>query len=125
MEKKLKFETHELKVMDVYPYQNGNGTQLLRIKVSENDHTYSDIDVLRGYDGVIEYYEDNEKKNDYEGYERDYRSTYYHGVWQIELTRESEEQRSIEMLEDAVIELAQLISDAQEKETTDVIGMTE
>lgn len=111
MTKQIKIGETLLTVLEVYPYMYQNNKEVIRVKVSEENHTYSDIEVLKENTDTIEYLEDDVKKNDYTGYTEDYRTTFYNGVWSIELTRKTEEQRTIEMHEAAIVELAAMIAE--------------
>ncbi|MGN0243467.1 MAG: hypothetical protein ACI4CT_05340 [Lachnospiraceae bacterium] len=111
--KQIKFNDNVLTVTELYPYQYQNGTEVIRIKVSEENHAYSDIASLRTGTDSIEYIEDDVLMNVYEGYTESFKSSFQSGTWTVELTRKSEEQRRIDELESAVIELAALVGGAE------------
>lgn len=114
MTKQIKINDNVLTVLEVYPYMYQNNKEVIRIKISEENHTYSDIEILKTGTDTIEYLEDDTIKNEYTGYTEDYRTTFYNGIWSIELTRKSEEQRTIEMHEAAIAELAAKIAEMSE-----------
>lgn len=126
MVRQIKFGNNELTVKEVYPYMYQNSKEVIRIKISEDDHTYSDIEALKSDTDVIEYLEDAVTKNEYTGYTEDYRTTFCNGMWSIELKRKTEEQRTLEMHEEAILELASMIADfGQDSDDTDAVEDTE
>lgn len=110
--RQIKVNDTVLTVLEVYPYMYKDEKEVIRIKVSEENHTYSDIEVLKNA-GNIQYLEDDVLKNEYAGYTQDYKSTFYNGVWSIEIAQKSEQDIRIEELEQGLIELAELVGGAE------------
>ena len=110
MEKQIKFGETTLTVLDVYPYMYPNNREVLRIKISEEDHSYEEITALRSGTDNMAYTEGGVTKNEYTGYTGGYMSSFASGIWDIELERKTELQRTVDMHEDAIIELAAMIA---------------
>ena len=123
MNKSIKFDGHELTIIDIYPYMYPN-REVIRIKISEENHAYEDIVALRSCPDNIEYTEDGITKNEYTGYTGGYKSSFASGVWNIELERKTELQRTVDMHEDAIVELAAMIA-GLEPEGTELSGRKE
>lgn len=106
MSKKLVVNSHELIVNELYPYRYdyGKGKEVLRIKIAEANHSFEEIKALdnTGLEEcpVIEYWEENEKKNDYSEYNADFSSNYLveEGVkiFSIEITRKGATELAME-----------------------------
>lgn len=111
--KKLVIGSKELIVESVYPfrYEYGKGKEVLRIEILEKNHTFSEVKILNNADNqAIEYYEDEEKKNEYTGYCKDFSCNYQDGKYSIEITRLSEQDRKIEELERKLAENTEVIN---------------
>lgn len=103
--KKLIIGSKELIVESVYPfrYDYGKGKEVLRIEVLEINHNFDEVKVLENADNqVIDYWEDEEKKNEYTGYCKDFSCNYQDGKYSIEITRLSETDRKIEQLQEVL-----------------------
>lgn len=111
--KKLVIGSKELIVESVYPfrYDYGKGKEVLRIEVLESNYTFDEVKVLSNTDNqVIEYYEDEEKKNEYIGYCKDFSCNYADSKYSIEITRESESDLKIAELEKKLAENTEVIN---------------
>lgn len=105
MRKKVIVNLKELRVIEVYPYRYdcGKGKEVLRIEVSESNHNFDTVKILANTDNqVIEYYEDEEKKNEYTGYCKDFSCNYQDGKYSIEITRLSETDCKIEQMQEVL-----------------------
>lgn len=113
MSKKIVVNSNELIVEEFYPfrYDYGKGKEVLRIKIAENNHSFEEVRVLENTGNqTIEYYEDEEKKNEYTGYCKDFSCNYQDGKYSIEITRLSEQDRKIEELERRLAENTEIIN---------------
>ncbi len=116
MSKKLVVNKNEINIESIYPYRYdyGKGKEVLRIQISENSHTFEEIkSVLKDCKYIIAYYEDEALKIEYENYSVDFNSQYQDGVYNIEITRLSQQEQDIEALNTAVMELAEIIGGAE------------
>lgn len=116
MTKKIIVNKQELIVEELYPfrYDYGKGKEVLRIKISEVNHSFEEIkDTLKNCKNTIEYYIDGELKNEYENYSVDFNCQYQDGIYSIEVTRLSQQEQDIESLNVAVMELAEIIGGAE------------
>ena len=103
--KKIKNGIKELVVEQLYPYRYdyGKGKEVLRIEILESNHKFDEVKVLEKTDNqVIEYYEDEEKKNEYTGYCKDFSCNYQDGKYSIEILRLSETDRKIEQMQEVL-----------------------
>jgi|GEM_PF-6732418 len=108
MAKQIKINETTLTVEQLYPfrYDYGKGKEVLRVDVLESNHSFDEVKVLSNSDNhVIEYFEDDVKKNEYTGYCRDFSCNYQDGKYSIEITRLSEQDRKIEELERKLAEM--------------------
>lgn len=103
--KKIIIGKVELTVEDCYAYRYdlGKGKEVLRIKILEENHSHDEIVALKNPDNLaIEYWVDDEKKNDYEGYSADFSSNYIREngryLYSIEITRKSRTELELERL---------------------------
>lgn len=97
MANKIVVNKQELIVEEFYPfrYDYGKGKEVLRIKISEDNHSFEEIKALDNTGAeecpVIEYWIDDEKKNEYVGYNADFSSNYLtendSRIFSIEITR--------------------------------------
>lgn len=113
MVKQIKINEIKLTVEQLYPfrYDYGKGKEVLRVDVLESNHSFDEVKVLSNSDNhVIEYFEDDVKKNEYTGYCKDFSSNYQDGKYSIEITRLSEQDRKIEELEKKLAENTEVIN---------------
>lgn len=113
MSKRLIINKNEINVESVYPfrYDYGKGKEVLRIGINETNHLFDELKVLENTDNQsIEYFEEEEKKNEYTGYCRDFSCNYQDGKYSIEITRLSEQDRKIEELERKLAENTEVIN---------------
>ena len=113
MSKKLVINNNEINVESIYPYRYdyGKGKEVLRIEVLETNHSFDEVKVLENTDNdAIEYYEEEEKKNEYTGYCKDFSCNYQDGKYSIEITRLSEQDLKIEELERKLAENTEIIN---------------
>lgn len=111
--KKIIINEKELIVEQVYPYRYdyGKGKEVLRIEVLESNHNFDEVKALSNEDiYVIEYLEDEEKKNEYTGYCKDFSCNYVDGKYSIEITRVSESDLKIAELEKKLAENTEVIN---------------
>ena len=111
--KKLIIGSKELIVESVYPfrYDYGKGKEVLRIEVLESNHNFDEVKALENTDNqVIEYLEDEEKKNEYIGYCKDFSCNYVDGKYSVEITRISESDLKISELEKKLAENTKIIN---------------
>lgn len=102
--KKIVIGNRELICNDIYPYRYdyGKGKEVLRISIIESNHTFDDIrSILKDCPYEIEYYIDDELKNVYEHYSRDFNCSYKDGIYSVEITRIDELERRMKHLESA------------------------
>ncbi|MBS5935209.1 MAG: hypothetical protein KIC94_20345 [Clostridiales bacterium] len=100
-------------VEQLYPnrYEYGKGKEVLCIEVLESIHSFDEVKVFSNSDNhVIEYFEDDVKKNEYTGYCKDFSCNYQDGKYSIEITRLSEQDRKIEELEKKLAENTEVIN---------------
>ena len=111
MQKKIKFGTTEIKVTNVYPFKYSSGKVVLRVSASEADTDEATMKLLKTNTSSIEYYETVDTvdedgnvtegtefvlKATYEGYESgEYVSSYSNGVYEAEVTRLGEIEKSV------------------------------
>lgn len=111
MQKKIKFGATEIKVTDAYPFKYSSGKVVLRVLAREEDADEATLKLLKDNVSPIKYYEtvdttDEEGnliegtefvlKNTYEGYESDeYVSSYANGVYEAEITRLGETEKTV------------------------------
>lgn len=110
--KQLKIEQTVLKVNNVYPYRYdyGKGKEVLRIEISEEQHSFAEIkEVLEDCTSTIKYFENDEFKIDYEDYSLDFNCQYNNGIYSIEITRISQQERDIETLNGAILDIAEML----------------
>lgn len=113
MSKKIIIGKKELMIEQAYPfrYDYGKGKEVLRVEILETNHTFDKVKVLENADNqAIEYFEDEEKKNEYTGYCKDFSCNYQDGKYSIEITRLSEQDRKIEELERKLVENTEVIN---------------
>lgn len=97
--------------LEPYRYDFGKGKEVLRIEVLESNHNFDEVKVLSNTENhVIEYYNDEEKKNEYTGYCKDFSCNYQEGKYSIEVTRLSEQDLKIEELERKLAENTEVIN---------------
>jgi hypothetical protein len=111
--KKIVINETELTIEQLYPYRYdyGKGKEVLRIEVLESNHSFDEVKVLTNSDNqTIEYYEDNEKKNEYVGYCKDFSCNYTEGKYSIEVTRISESDLKIKELEQKITENTEVLN---------------
>lgn len=87
---KLKVNAKEFTVLQAYNFQYnfGEGKEVLRIKVSKNDHSYSELETeFLNVTTDIEHYEDNILVNKYTGFNRDFKCNYSNNEFDIEITK--------------------------------------
>lgn len=105
MEKKIKIGINKLTLEGIYPfrYDYGKGKEVLRIEIIEPNHNFDEVKILENTDNQnIEYWEDEEKKNEYTGYCKDFSCNYTDGKYSIEVTRLSETDRKIEQMQEVL-----------------------
>lgn len=111
MQKKIKFGATEIKVTSVYPFKYSSGKVVLRVSAREEDTDEATLKLLKDNAAPIKYYEtvdtqDEEGniiegtefilKHTYEGYESgEYVSSYKDGVYEVEVTRLGEIERTV------------------------------
>lgn len=113
MVKQIKINETKLTVEQLYPfrYDYGKGKEVLRVDVLESNHSFDEVKVLSNSDNhVIEYFEDDVKKNEFTGYCKDFSCNYQDGKYSIEITRLSEQDRKIEELERKLEENTEVIN---------------
>lgn len=111
--KKIIINEKELTVEQVYPYRYdyGKGKEVLRIEVLESNHNFDEVKALYNADNhVIEYLEDDVKKNEYIGYCKDFSCNYADEKYSIEITRVSESDLKIAELEKKLAENTEVIN---------------
>nr|WP_294490752.1 hypothetical protein [uncultured Anaerosporobacter sp.] len=112
MSKRLIINRNEINVESVYPYRYdfGKGKEVLRVEILESNHNFDDVKVLANINNqAIEYWEE-EKKNEYTGYCKDFSCNYQDGKYSIEITRLSEQDLKIEELERKLAENTEVIN---------------
>lgn len=111
-EKQVKVGKTILQVVEVYPYRydHGTGKEVLRIQVTEKNHSFEDLLLLRDCNDTIQYYEDGVCKNEYESYSLDFNCQYQNGTYSIEITRQDETARKIQEL-NTQLEMTQGVMD--------------
>lgn len=111
MQRKIKFGNTEIKVTNVYPFKYSNGKVVLRVSAREEDTDEATLKLLQTNTAPIEYYETEDTvdeegnliegtefvlKNTYEGYESgEYVSSYANGVYEVEVTRMGETEKTV------------------------------
>lgn len=113
MSKRLIINRNEINVESVYPYRYdfGKGKEVLRVEILESIHNFNDVKVLANINNqAIEYWEDEEKKNEYTGYCKDFSCNYQDGKYSIEITRISESDLKIAELEKKLAENTEVIN---------------
>ncbi|SHM81996.1 hypothetical protein SAMN02746066_03421 [Anaerosporobacter mobilis DSM 15930] len=111
--KKIIINGTDLTVEQVYPYRYdfGKGKEVLRVEILESNHNFDDVKVLANiYNQAIEYWEDEEKKNEYIGYCKDFSCNYQDGKYSIEISRISESDLKIAELERKLAENTEVIN---------------
>lgn len=106
--KQLKIGETTLTVENVYPfrYDYGQGKQVLRISVLEENHSFTDLMILKNCEADIEYLEDEVSKIIYSNYSLDFNCQYNAGIFNIEITRKTDELIRLEALERAFSQLS-------------------
>lgn len=105
-DKKLTIESFE-----TYRYDFGKGKEVLRAEILESNNNFDDVKVLANINNqTIEYWEDEEKKNEYTGYCKDFSCNYQDGKYSIEVTRISESDLKIAELERKLAENTEVIN---------------
>ena len=112
--KKIVIDSHELTVLELYPYRYdfGKGKEVLRIKIAETDHAFSELKVLdnRGKEEcpVIEYWKDDEPKIEYQEYNADFSVNYITeneiDIFSIEITRQGTTEVKLSQVETTTTE---------------------
>lgn len=113
MSNKIVIGSQELMVEELYPYRYdyGKGKEVLRVKISEANHSFEEVKSLANTDNqTVEYLENEEKKNDYIGYCKDFSCQYQDGVYSIEITRIGESDLKIAELEKQLSETNEIIN---------------
>lgn len=90
MSRTIIFNGKSFAVLDVYAfkYNYGEEQEVLRIKISKNQHSYSEIGAeFEDIQTDIEHYEDGALVNCYSGYSKDFKCNYANGEFDIELTK--------------------------------------
>lgn len=111
MQKKIKFGATEITVTNVYPFKYSNGKVVLRVSAREEDADEATLKLLKNNVSPIKYYETEDTtdddgnivegtefilKNTYDGYESgEYVSSYANGVYEAEITRLGEIEKSV------------------------------
>lgn len=111
MQKEIRFGATKIKVTDAYPYKYGSGKVVFRVFAHEEDTDEATLKLLKDNVSPIKYYEtvdtqdedgniiEGEEyvlKNTYEGYDSgEYVSSYKEGVYEVEVTRLGEIERTV------------------------------
>ena len=94
-----------------FRYDYGKGKEVLRIEVLESNHNFDEVKVLENADNqVIDYWEDEDKKNEYTGYCKDFSCNYVDGKYSVEITRISASDLKIAELEKQLAENTEVIN---------------
>ncbi|HEX3077787.1 MAG TPA: hypothetical protein VHQ24_13070 [Lachnospiraceae bacterium] len=103
--KKIIIGDSKILVEQVYPYRYdyGKGKEVLRIEVSESNHKFEELLLLKDNESSLQYYEDDALKNEYVGYYQDFSCSYQNGVYSIELTRISATDLKVKEIEKQVM----------------------
>lgn len=110
--KQIKVNDVLLTVVDLYPYRYdyGKGKEVLKIRISEENHSFEEIKgLLKACIYPIEYLENDVLKNVYENYSVDFNCQYNNGIYSVEITRKSQQEQDIEALNGAILEIAELL----------------
>lgn len=127
----------ELIVEEFYPfrYDYGKGKEVLRIKIAEANHSFEEVKALDNTSleecPVIEYWEDEAKKNDYTGYGVDFSSNYVEEggkkLFSIEITRQgatemklTKVEADLEIANSTINDLTIMVTDLMFGESTEV-----
>lgn len=112
--KQLRIKETVLIIDNVYPfrYDYGKGREVLRIDILEKDHSFEEIkSVLKDCKDTISHYEQVDEseeyvlKNNYDNYSIDFNCQYNAGTYGVEITRKSDQEIRLELLENAFTEL--------------------
>lgn len=87
MSKKIVFNQTEIIVSECYAYRYESGKEVLRISSTETK--FEVLKTLEGYDGSIQYYEEDEMKIEYSNYSADFSCNYIDGSFTIEMVKTS------------------------------------
>lgn len=118
---KVIINSNELIVLELYPYRYdfGRGKEVLRIKIAETDHTFEDIKVLDNRSKekcpVIEHWQDDELKVEYQGYNADFSVNYLVendiNIFSIEITRQGSTEVKLSVVENDVVATNMTVAD--------------
>jgi len=112
MRKTLKVNEKEFTIVQVYPYQYsyGEGKEVLRIKISRDNHSYTEIE--QEFTSVvtdIEQYEDDIKVNNFTGYTEDFKCSYANNEFEVEITKITRMEKKLIDTQLAIADLAEII----------------
>ena len=82
---KIIFNGNTIEVTGCYPYRYPDGKEVLRITTVTSD--YNILKLLNKFTGVIQYFEDEVLKTEYENYSADFSCNFYKDEWSVEMKR--------------------------------------
>lgn len=101
MMNKIVFDGIEIEVINCIPQKNENGKDVLKITIL-GDVPFDRVKLLKGYSGIIQYFENDILKTEYCNYSADFTNNYKLDTHNVELTRIDATQQAIEVLQEKI-----------------------